>query len=306
MNNDRIKGPVMVLLASFLWSIAGICTKFIPWGPISISCVRGVLAAITIGVFTKQWFFKPTPAIILGAFGTAGTSLLFMAANKLTTASNAIIMQYTAPVFVILFSILFLKMKPSCLDFMTVIVTLGGISLFFIEHLGRGEILGDIFGILSGITFSLVFFANRLPGADPMKASYLGCLVQIVFIPFLFFDNQVGSSSTIVIIVMLAMGIFQMGMAYIIFSFGIRRTEVVTASIIAMIEPILNPVWVFLLMGESPGPLALAGAVIVITTIIAYSVFSVRKVLHSHTKNFNANLKKHYLGIEKHYSWNDD
>lgn len=278
MTQDKKSGAHLVLIASILWSFAGICTKFIPWDPISIACIRGCLAAMVIGFFTKEWVFKINVPILLGAVGTVCTSILFLIANKITTASNAIVMQYTAPVFVVLFSIFFLKVRPSRIDLATIFITLGGISLFFIEHLESGAIWGDIIALLSGVTFSMVFFANRLPGADAMKASYLGCLLHIFLVPFLFFDKSLGNFNIKVFIIMLAMGIFQMGMAYVLFSKGIKSTEALSASIIAMIEPILNPIWVSLFIGENPGPLAVTGAVIVIITIVTYNIINARKV----------------------------
>lgn len=277
MADNRNKGPLFIFAAAVLWSFAGICSKFIPWGALSIACIRGLIAAATIGIVTKKWFFKPTTAVVLGAFSTAATSILFMMANKITTAANAIVLQYTAPAFVIILSALFLKIRPKRLEIMTVLITLSGISLFFIEHLGHGAILGDLLAVLSGLTFSLVFFVNRLPGANAMQASYLGFLLHGLLFPFMFFDRSLRTFELSVLLVMLAAGVFQLGMAYILFSKGIKTTSPVSASIIAMIEPILNPVWVFLLMGERPGALAITGAGVVIVTIAVYNIILVRQ-----------------------------
>ncbi len=277
MGNKKNKGPFFVFAAAVLWSFAGICSKFIPWGALTIACLRGLIGAATIGIANKKWFFRPTKSVWLAAFATFTTCVLFMVSNKITTAANAIVLQYTAPAFVIILSAVFLKIRPKTLDIITILITLGGISLFFIEHLGHGELLGDMLAILSGLTFSLVFFANRLPGADPMQASYLGCLLQGLLIPFLFFDESLRTFDLSVVLIMLLTGIFQLGVAYIFFSKGIKTTSAVSASIIAMVEPILNPVWVFLILGERPGPLAIAGAGVVIVTIGLYNVISVRR-----------------------------
>lgn len=277
MRTNKNNGPYFVFAAAVLWSFAGICSKFIPWGPISIACLRGVIAAITIGCFTGQWFFKPSRAVLLAGIATAATSILFMIANKMTTAANAIVLQYTAPAFVIILTALFNKTRPRLLDIITVLLTLCGISLSVIEHLGNGAILGDLISVVSGVTFSLVFFANRLPGANAMQASYLGCLLHGVFLPFLFFDKGLRSFDPSAWLVILAAGVIQLGLAYILFSKGIKTTSAVSSSIIAMVEPILNPVWVFLFMGERPGTMAIVGAGIVIVTIVAYNVISVRQ-----------------------------
>ncbi len=265
------RGPLLIFTAAVLWSFAGIASKFIPWGPLSIACVRGVIGACVLGVANKRWFFKPTGAVLLGALATVSTSVLFMTANKLTTAANAIVLQYIAPAIVILLGALIAKTKPSLRDVIMVCVALLGIALFFLDHLGSGALLGDLLAILSSFTFALVFFANRMPGANAMQASYLGCLLHALLFPALFFDTGFGLSDPIVLIVIVLMGVLQTGVAYIAFSRGIRTTSAVSASIIAMIEPILNPLWVFLWMGEKPSTLALWGAAMVIFAMTVYN-----------------------------------
>jgi drug/metabolite transporter (DMT)-like permease len=291
MTDSKNRGPLFVFIAAVAWSFAGICSKFIPLNALSIACIRGLVAAVTIGIYTKQWIFKPTPAVLLGAFSTVITSVLFMVANKMTTAANAIVLQYTAPAFVILLFAIFFKIKPKSLDIITILITMAGISLFFIDHLGHGALLGDLLSVLSGLTFSFVFFANRLPGANPMQASYLGCLLHGLLIPFLFFDSSLRSADAEILLALVAAGIFQLGMGYIFFSKGIKTTSAVSSSIIAMIEPILNPVWVFLFMGERPGALAILGACIVIVTIAVYNVISIlqKKKSVSAEKGINSN-----------------
>jgi len=281
----RNMGPVYVFFAAVLWSFAGISGKFIPYGALSIACLRGVIAAITIGIVGGKWFFKPTPAVLLGAFGTFATSVLFMIANKITMAANAIVLQYTAPAFVIILSAIFYRAKPNKLDAVTVLITLGGISLFFIEHIGHGAVLGDLLALLSGLTFAMVFFVNRLPGANPMQASYLGCLLHGLLIPFLFFDESLRRFDPMIALLILATGVIQLGMAYIFFSKGIKTTSAIPSSIIAMIEPILNPIWVFLAMGETPGPLSIVGASIVVVTVGGYNVISVLRQRNTPEQN---------------------
>ncbi|MDD4295870.1 MAG: EamA family transporter [Ruminiclostridium sp.] len=277
MNIKKNSGPFYVFLAAFLWSFAGVCSKFIPWGALSIACIRGLIAAVTIGVANRKFIFKPTPAILLGAFGTFITSVLFMFANKITTAANAIVIQYTAPVFVMILSAVFLKVKAKKLDIIIVFITLIGISVFFVDHLGQGAILGDLLALLSGISFSLVFFANKMPGANPMSASYLGCLLHGLLIPFLFFDENLRNFDLSITLIVIFNGVVQLGMAYIFFSKGIKSTSAISASIIAMIEPILNPIWVFLLINERPSPLSIIGAIIVIAAVGVYNTINSQK-----------------------------
>ena len=110
-----------------------------------------------------------------------------------------------------------------------------------------------------------------------MRASYLGCLMSILLLPFLINDPAVWDFDKVEWTAVILMGIFQLGMSYMVFSIGIRTTSALSASIICTIEPILNPIWVFLLIGERPNALALVGACVVIVTIAFYNVITVRK-----------------------------
>lgn len=279
----KLNGSVLIFIAAVMWSFAGVGTKYVHWSALSVACVRGLLAAVTIGAFNRQWVFRPSRPVLLGAFCTFATSSLFMASNKITTAANAIVLQYTAPAFVIVISVIFLKAKFSKLDVMTVVFIFLGISLFFIDHIGHGAFIGDLLAILSGISFAGVFFANRLPGANAMQASYLGCLMSVFLLPFLIADPAVWAFHTVEWTAVVLMGIFQLGVSYMIFSIGIRTTSAFSASIICTIEPILNPIWVFLLIGERPNLLALAGACVVVATIAFYNIITIRKASDSNS-----------------------
>lgn len=264
-------GVLCLLGAGVLWSLAGVCAKYIPWNPLSISCIRGLVAAVAIGCIRRKWTVTLTRSTVAAALCMNVTFILFMTANKLTTAANAIVLQYTAPVYVILLTIVVLKVKPKPVDIAAVILILTGIVLFFVDHLGHGALLGDCLGLLSGISFAGVFFFNGLPDANPQEASYLGCCLSGLLLPSLFFDPNLLSGGAVPWLVILFMGVFQLGFAYYLFARGVQYTGSVTASLICSVEPILNPIWVFLLLHERPGPLAIVGAALVIATVGAYN-----------------------------------
>ena len=265
-------GPLYILIAALLWSLAGLGIKYIAWHPLSIACVRGTFAALTIIVLRRKAVMKLTRATIITALCMNATIIMFMFANKLTTAANAVVLQYTAPVYVIIFSMIILKTRPRLLEIVAVLMIFGGIALFFIDHFSKGVLLGDILALLSGVTFSGVFFFNTLPDANPSDASVLGCSMLAVLIPFLFFDPQVANGGAFPWIVAISLGVFQFGIAYYFFSKGIQSTGAVASSIICTLEPIFNPIWVFLALGEKPGNLSIIGAVIVIATVCLYNV----------------------------------
>lgn len=265
-------GSLYIFVAAVMWSFGGLAAKVLTWNAFSIACIRGLIAFVVILIYrgrTKISFSKST---ILSAISLTLTTTLFMLANKLTTSANAIVLQYSAPVFILIFSVIFEKIKPSYKDLVAVAFTLFGISLFFIDRLQTGNWFGDFIGVLSGVSFAGVFFANKLPNANPMDASLLGNLFSILLIPFLFFDQNFLIFNPMNWSVILLMGTFQLGIPYILFSLGIKKTNAVKSSIIATIEPILNPIWVFLFIGELPGILSLIGGSIVLLTIAIYNV----------------------------------
>ncbi len=275
-------GSLYIFIAAVMWSFGGLAAKVLTWNAFSIACIRGLIAFIVILIYrgrTKISFSKST---ILSAISLTLTTTLFMLANKLTTSANAIVLQYSAPVFILIFSVIFEKVKPSYKDVVAVAFTLFGISLFFIDRLQTGNWFGDFIGVLSGVSFAGVFFANKLPNANPMDASLLGNLFSIFLVPFLFFDQNFLTFSPTNWSVILLMGTFQLGIPYILFSLGIKKTKAVKSSIIATIEPILNPIWVFLVIGELPGILSLIGGLIVLLTIALYNVIKT-------TENYKTN-----------------
>jgi len=201
-----------------------------------------------------------------------------MMANKMTSAANAIVLQYTSPLFIIILSLIIFKQKPKKRDLFAVIGVGLGIGLFFFEQFRSGNYMGDLLALASGLTFAGVFFSNKLQGASPIDATFMGNLLGIIFLPFLFFDKQVAANfSWQPWLTILAMGVIQQAGGYIFFSKGIKHTSATTSSIIATLEPILNPLWVFLVVGEIPTPLALVGGLIVLSTVLIYNTIVTRE-----------------------------
>ena len=267
------QGSLFILIAALLWSLGGVGTKFIPWQPLSIASIRGILAAIVLLCFRKGAKIHFTRSTICGALCVFTTTVLFMFANKLTTAANAIVLQYMAPVYVLIGVMLVQKKRPKWIDMITILLTFTGIILFFVDHLGSGKTLGDVLAILSGVSFAGVFFFNDLPDSYPQDANLIGCSLSMLLLPFVFTDSAVVQGGSSPWIAAILLGIVQLGFAYYFFGKGISEVGPVSASIIAIVEPVLNPIWVFLLLQEKPGPLSIFGAAIVIFTILLYNIF---------------------------------
>jgi len=270
-------GSMYILIAAILWSFAGLGAKMMTWNALTIACLRGLIAFVTIMIYRGPKKISFSASTLLTALCLVLTTTLFMSANKLTTSANAIVLQYTSPIFILFLSFLFLKYRPTKTDLVAVVLTLAGISLFFIDQLRTGQWFGDFIALLSGLTFAGVFFANKLPKANPMDAALLGNFLSILLIPALFFDPNFRQFDMTNWVVIILLGVVQLGLAYILFSIGIHKTTAVKSSIIATIEPILNPVWVFLILNELPGLLSIIGGIIVITTIVWYNLSITRR-----------------------------
>jgi len=260
-----------MVAASVCWSLGGLCIKFIPWSAMSIVGLRALLAAVVFAMFRRSVKIDFTPGNILGALCLSATTLLFVFANKTTTAAAAILLQFTAPVFIILIELIFHRKRPKPSELIAVSVTIAGMLFFFAGKLEQGSLLGNIFAILSGLFFAGVFVCNKRPDTNPEHALFLGFLINAAIgLPFAFTSV---TADAVAWGFMLLLGVVQVGLAYVFFSVGIRRTPALFACLITALEPVLNPVWVYLATGEQPGPFALAGGAVIVLTVVLYNIW---------------------------------
>lgn len=194
------------------------------------------------------------------------TNLLYVLANKMTTAANAIVLQYTAPVFVLIWDCIYRKKKPAGRQCIVVLMAFAGMVLFFFDQLDGGQMLGNIIAIAAGLSFSGVFFINSLPKASSKDSSMIAFFLSfLISIPFL---GEVGKMNGTAVAALLVLGVFQVGLAYVLFDKGAKLTSPVSASLIGLLEAVLNPVWVFLFYGERVGKFALIGAGIILAAVV--------------------------------------
>ena len=271
------RSVLFVFLASVCFSTGGLFIKLVPWSALAINGARNLIGAAVIGLYLlitrRKIVFNRR--VLIGALSMIGVTTLFAVANKLTTAANTIVLQFTAPVFVILFMSLFYGQKPGRVDLITCFLVLLGVVLFFVDGIQAGNLTGNIVAILSGVCYAGVFMMNTGKGADAISSCFLGQLTAgLVMTPLCFRETDF---SLPVMAAVLALGIVQVGGAYILFSIGIRHTQAVTASLITGMEPIMNPLLVAVFYGEQVSALAVTGAVIVVCSILAYNVWLARK-----------------------------
>lgn len=261
-----------MFLAAVLYSIGGLCIKLIPWGGMAINGARTAIALVVISLYLKAIRHKPRMNlwVLVGAVSVCGTNILFSVANKLTTAGNAIVLQFTSPIFVILFSVLFFAKRPQKLDLLACGLVLGGVVLFFIDGLSAGGMLGNVLALLSGISYAGVFLMNDMPDSDPISSVFWGDVISaVVGLPFLGYETEFSLNA---LAALLVLGVFQVALAYILMVEGLKTTPPVTASLVSGIEPVLNPILVAVFYHEMIGHVALVGAMIVVGSVVLYNV----------------------------------
>lgn len=274
---EKQRGTLFVFLAAVLYSIGGLCIKVIPWNGLSINSARNIVALVVVGgyIALSRHGLRLNRWIALGALSVCGTNVLYSVANKLTTAANTIVLQFTAPIFVILLGMVFWKKRPEKLDLIACGLVLAGVVCFFVDSLEMGGMLGNVLALLSGLTYAGVFLLNDLPDADPICSVFWGdALSVIIGFPFLLQETEFTALALTSVVIL---GAFQVGLAYVLMCIGLKTTPAVTASLISGIEPVLNPVLVALFYREQVGPMAMAGAAIVILSVVGYNVIKGRR-----------------------------
>ena len=275
MSESQRKGPFFMLLASVCWSFGGLCIKFIPWDAMTIVGMRAFLAAIVFSIYRRNLKIKLTKGNMLAAICLSLTTILFVFANKMTTAAAAILLQFSAPIFIILIELFFYRKKPHVSETVAVIATVLGMVLFFADSLDVGGTMGNLLAIASGLSFAGVFVCNKRPDVIPEESLFLGFLVNsIIGLPFAFFGI---SANPIAWASIVFLGLVQVGLAYVFFSIGIQSTSALLACLITAIEPVLNPIWVAIATDEMPGSYAILGGTVIIASVIGYNVWTQRK-----------------------------
>jgi drug/metabolite transporter, DME family len=262
---DERRGVLLVAGAALLWSTAGVGIKGIDDPPLKVVFFRSAIAAVVLLVHFRPRI-RITPGFLAGLASYAACLISFVTATKWTTAANAIFLQYTGVIWVLLFSPLVVKEPLRARDVAAIAVAFGGMALFFLGRLDAPGRAGDAVAVLSGIFFAgLVLSLRRLRGVGAKAVVAWGNVVTaLAVLPFVASDLSLTPRSAAVF---LFLGVFQLAGAYALFVRGIQHVPATEASLIGMLEPIANPVWVFLFLGEKPALVSLAGGLVVLGAI---------------------------------------
>ena len=278
--SSHVSPLLLVLGAAVLWSTGGLFIKATPLSAFEISFGRSLCAALTVAYFTRREGFRLNAVTAAGAVLYAALLLLFVVASKLTTAANAIFLQYTAPLYVLVLEPLFYKEKFRRADLSVVAVCVVGMSLFFVGKLRPQDVSGNLAALLSGLCFAFYILLLRHPHARRVnRASSViyGNLLLVLFTApagLSALDDMTGRDAASV----LYLGVVQIGLAYTLFTLGMARgVRSLDAGIVGYIEPVLNPVWVYLFLGERPSAWAIIGGAIIIAAVAAHTVVGARR-----------------------------
>lgn len=271
---------LFVVAAAVLWSTGGLFIKWTSVSGLELSFGRSLLAAITVAIFTRHEGFGLNRVTAVASVLYAALLVLFVLATKQTTAANAIFLQYTAPVYLLILEPLLYKEKFRRRDLIVVIACVAGMSLFFVGKLRPQDVTGNFLALASGFCFACYFLLLRHSKARAVNRAssviYGNLLVVLIAAPVGISALQRMTTHDALSIVYL--GVVQIGLAYTLFTVAMARgVRSLDAGIVGYIEPVLNPIWVFLILGERPTQWALVGGMIIVVAVLVHTLLEARR-----------------------------
>lgn len=275
MNAAHTRSVLLLVLAALFWSLGGLLIKAVTWPPLAVAGGRGLIAGVFLLATNRGLRFHFSRDQVLGAVAYAACTVTFCTATKLTTAANAILLQYTAPVWVALFGAWFLGERATRADWVTIVVVLSGMGLFFADSLELAHAVGNVIAIVSGVCFAAMTMALR----KQKDTSATESIILGNFIAFLIGAWWIVRAPALTPVGWLSLGtlgVVQLGVSYWLYARAIKHVSALEAVLIPVIEPILNPVWVLLALHEKPTLLSLLGGIVVLSAVTVRAAISVR------------------------------
>lgn len=271
------KAVGQLLIAAVCWSLAGLLFKYVEWPALAVAAGRGIIAAAFLTLLCgRKLHFTWSPVQLGAAAAYAVCTVLFTLANKMTTAANAILLQFTAPVWVALLGAWLLGERTRRSDWATIAAVLAGLGLFFYEGLQLQKIAGQLVALASGVAFAVMtILMRKQKDTSPLESIILGNVISfLVGVPALWTAPAMPALGWIALGLL---GIVQLGIAYLFYARALKHVTALEAVLIPIIEPILNPIWVMLVVGEKPSPLAIAGGALVVGAVGLRATLAVRQ-----------------------------
>ena len=264
--------PLFLLMAAFFWSAAGFFIKILPWNGVSLAGIRGSVSFFICLAALGRVNIRLTREKVMIAVCYFSQGILYIAANRLTTAANAAVLHNTSPLYIILLNALVMKLRPSKLEIGTCCCLMSGVALAFAGNISGGGALGNVLALLSALFYAGVFFFSKASHTDTLESLVIGNFLYLLVLPFCLMQPYVREVSLQQWEITLAFSVINGGVAWLCFSRGLRDTSAIQANFITMMEPIMAPVWTFLLLHESISPMSFVGCGVVIVTLIVYNM----------------------------------
>ncbi len=293
MSNQSRRGSILILIAALFWSTGGFFIKSVSLDAFGISLWRSSFAAITLYLFYRHnfknnknnfasdWYSLRT---LSTAIVYAALLILFVMATKLTTSANAIFLQFTAPIYVLFFEPIISKTKIKLADIIAVLITIAAMGLFFVGKFDVSSVMGNILALISGVCFAaytLLLKHEKTTEAMRWQSVIVGHLIIVIIMLVL-----VGSGNALAmpqnseeIGKLIFLGVMQIGVPYALFTKGIHHVRALDALLLSMLEPVLNPIWVYFGVHETPSEYAIIGGGIILIVVIIRAFREGRKTI---------------------------
>jgi drug/metabolite transporter (DMT)-like permease len=274
VGDHHLRGILFVVAAALFWSFGGLWIKLVEMNGLAVAGGRSAIAAALVWLYLRGARVRMTREILLGSIAYAGTVIFFVLATKNTTAANAILIQYTAPVYVALLSSRMLREKIGGLDWATIAIVIGGMVLLMLDGLESGGLFGNLLALVSGIFFALCVIAIRMgrEGSAIGMVLYGNLLTALIGLPFAVATPPSGSD----LLYLSLLGVVQLGLGYIFFVEGMKSVSAIEGALLPVIEPVLNPVWVAVFAGEEPSVHTILGGLLIVGAVTARSLARAR------------------------------
>jgi drug/metabolite transporter (DMT)-like permease len=275
------RGRMLILSAAFLWSLAGVFIKFLDLPPLTIVFYRSFFACLVFTPFVRPAQGRFNNAVLVSMLAYTAAISAFVSANKLTSAANAIVLQYTAPIFVFVFSRFALGEAISRLNAATLAAGTAGVLLISFDSAGQPEMGGVALALLSGALFAAYMInLRRAAAVAPVYLTWANNgFCALALLPLVFSDLALTAAQLATLAIM---GAVQLGLPYFLFSKGLESVSLQEAALIALLEPVLNPIWVALLVGEIPSSATLGGSTVILAGLALRYFWPVQSPAASH------------------------
>jgi len=290
--NVRTAAILMTVLAAVLWSTGGVFIKLLPQDPMVILFYRSLYTSILFILYFGYKNLRFNRLSMVSSLLYAPLLITFVTATKLTTAANAIFLQYTAPAIVLLIEPWLVRTKLLKINIVTVLICFLGMLLFFMDQMSTPDNwLGIWLALASGFILAGLLVTQKMNKSEYHSGAIMtgNLLVCLIALPWAI---EAPVPMGIDQVYLLILGFGQLGLGYILFLFGQKHLPAIESALIAMLEPILNPVWVLIGHGEHPGNWAIAGGAVIVAALIFRLYYLDRRSLPSVSQD-NENLAKH-------------